>query len=153
MFSLCQSVLIHSYPVPVHNSVSAVWTHRNIPAQIECRPPCIRELRAFLAHDVIPQTVMGLSWIYGLNIRETLQYGRLSAWDRLRYFSRPLASKMAGAHHQHSRWMPVFHDVWNCCPDEGFPNTHLTNAHHAVPSPQGLNRGLDGISLRLERCT
>ena len=96
---------------------------------------------------------MRFLWIYGLHIRETAEYGGLSAWDRLCYLSCPLASQMTGTHHQHSRRMPIFHDVWNCGSDEGLPNTHLADAHHAVLFPQCFNRGLDGISLGLERCT
>src|SRR5271157_1031714 len=150
MLPLCESLLIHRYSVPVHYSCSTIRADRNVLAEIECGPPCVRELRAFLAHDVIPKAMMRLLWVYGLNISQTGEYGRLSIRDSLRYLSCPLARQMTGTHDQYSRRMPVFHDVWNCRSDEGFPNTHLTDAHHAILSPQCLNNGLNGISLGLE---
>ncbi len=150
MLSLCESLLLYRYAVPVHYFDSAIRANRHILANIECRPPCVRKLRAFLAHDVIPQTIMSFLWIYGLNVSKTGEYGRLSTWDSLCYLACPLARQMAGAHDQHPWRMPVFHDVWNCSSDKGFSNTHLADAHHAVLSPQCFNRCLDGISLGLE---
>src|SRR5271157_3435944 len=147
----CQGFQIHRYSVPVHYSFPAVRADRNILAQIESRPPCVRELRASLAHDVIAQAVMMFLWIYGLHISKTRENGRLSAGDGLCYLSCPLARQMARTHHQHSRRMPVFHDVWNCGSDKSLSNTHLPDAHHAILSPQRLNRSLDGIGLSLER--
>src|SRR5271157_1358477 len=99
MLPLCQDLLIYRYPVPVHYSVSAIRTDWNIFAEIECRPPCVREFGPFLAHDVIPQTIMRLLWIYGLSIGKAGEYGRLSPWDSLCYLACPLTSQMTWTHH------------------------------------------------------